>query len=84
MTERKKLSEEKIACRAHEFYVQRGGAHGKDVEDWVRAEKELEDESLAAVAPASSGCTQAWDASKYSSERVLKMAAYEARRTAVN
>ncbi|PYU19038.1 MAG: hypothetical protein DMG30_25655 [Acidobacteria bacterium] len=32
---------EGAARRAHELYVQRGGEHRKDVEDWVRAEKEL-------------------------------------------
>jgi hypothetical protein len=32
-------SGEEIARRAHELYLQRGGEHGKDVEDWVRAEK---------------------------------------------
>ncbi|MGH9691789.1 MAG: DUF2934 domain-containing protein [Candidatus Acidiferrales bacterium] len=36
-----------VARRAHELYVQRGGEPGKDVEDWVRAEKELNDEVLA-------------------------------------
>jgi hypothetical protein len=36
-------SGEEIATRAHELYIQRGGEHGKDVEDWVRAEKELSD-----------------------------------------
>ena len=36
-----------IARRAHELYLQRGGAHGKDVEDWVRAEKELSDGPVA-------------------------------------
>jgi len=39
-------SEEEIARRAHELYVQRGGEHGKDVEDWARAEKELSDECV--------------------------------------
>jgi hypothetical protein len=41
MTERKELSREAVAHRAYELYVQRGGERGKDVEDWVRAEKEL-------------------------------------------
>ncbi len=36
-------SSDEIALRAHELYLQRGGEHGKDVEDWVRAEKELSD-----------------------------------------
>jgi hypothetical protein len=39
-----------IARRAHELYLQRGGEHGKDVEDWVRAEKELGDEPVAETA----------------------------------
>lgn len=34
-------TKEDVANRAHELYVQRGSGHGKDVEDWVRAEKEL-------------------------------------------
>jgi hypothetical protein len=41
MIERKELSKEEISHRAYELYVQRGGEPGKDVEDWVRAEKEL-------------------------------------------
>ena len=41
MSGRRELSREEIARRAHELYVQRGGEHGKDVEDWVRAEQEL-------------------------------------------
>ena len=42
--------EEEIARLAHELYVQRGGEHGKDVEDWARAEKELRDEPVAGPA----------------------------------
>ena len=41
------LSGEEIARRAHELYLERGCEHGKDVEDWVRAEKELRDERVA-------------------------------------
>jgi hypothetical protein len=44
MIERQELSKEEIAHRAYELYVQRGGEPGKDVEDWVRAEKELSNE----------------------------------------
>jgi len=44
---RREPSEEEIARHAHELYLQRGGEHGKDVEDWVRAEKELSDEPVA-------------------------------------
>jgi hypothetical protein len=48
---------EEIARRAHELYLQRGGEHGKDVEDWVRAEKELSGEPVAG--PAKTRVTQA-------------------------
>jgi len=41
MIRRKELSKEEIAHRAYELYLQRGGEPGKDLEDWVRAEKEL-------------------------------------------
>jgi hypothetical protein len=50
MIENKELSKEQIAHRAYELYVRRGGQPGKDIEDWVRAEKELTSE--VAVAPA--------------------------------
>jgi hypothetical protein len=43
-------SGEEVARRAHELYLQRGGEHGKDVEDWVRAERELSDEPVAGPA----------------------------------
>ena len=47
---RREPSGKEIARRAHELYLQRGGEHGKDVEDWVRAEKELGDEPAAGPA----------------------------------
>ena len=50
MSGRREPSGEEIARRAHELYLQRGGEHGKDVEDWIRAEKELTDESVAGPA----------------------------------
>jgi hypothetical protein len=38
----KKLSpQEKIAQRAYEIYLERQGAPGNPLEDWVRAEREL-------------------------------------------
>jgi len=46
MIEHGEPSSEEIACQAHELYVQRGGEHRKDVEDWLRAEKELRDEPV--------------------------------------
>jgi len=39
--EHKEISRDDIAQRAYELYVQRGENTGKDVEDWIRAEKEL-------------------------------------------
>jgi len=54
---RREPSGEEIARRAHELYLQRGGEHGKDVEDWVRAEKELSDEPV--VVPAKTRAAQA-------------------------
>ena len=41
MIERIGLSQEDIAQRAYDLYVERGRESGKDVEDWVKAEKEL-------------------------------------------
>jgi hypothetical protein len=41
MIESKEVSKENIARRAYELYTQRGCEPGKDVEDWVGAEKEL-------------------------------------------
>jgi hypothetical protein len=35
------VSEERIRVRAYELYLQRGGDHGHDWEDWFRAEREL-------------------------------------------
>jgi hypothetical protein len=35
------VTREDIARRAYEIYVQRGGTHGYDIEDWLQAEREL-------------------------------------------
>jgi len=35
-------SEDEIRRRAYELYEQRGGEHGYDVEDWLRAEEEVQ------------------------------------------
>ena len=32
---------EDIEVRAYEIYVERGRAHGQDVDDWLQAEREL-------------------------------------------
>lgn len=34
-------TEEAIARRAHEIYLERGGTHGSDLADWLQAEREL-------------------------------------------
>ena len=34
------LTEEDIRHRAYEIYLQRGAAHGYDLDDWLRAERE--------------------------------------------
>ena len=46
MIERKKPSENEISHVAYALYLQRGCEPGKDVEDWVRAEKELSAEPI--------------------------------------
>ena len=52
MTERNEVSREDIAHRAYELDTQRGCASGYDVEDWVRAEKQLSGEANFAQARA--------------------------------
>ncbi|HZP33498.1 MAG TPA: DUF2934 domain-containing protein [Candidatus Acidoferrales bacterium] len=34
-------SHEHIAIRAYEIYVKRGAEHGRDLDDWLQAEREL-------------------------------------------
>lgn len=47
---------DRIARRAHEIYEVRGGADGRNVEDWLRAEQEIdsqdEPDPAEAVKPA--------------------------------
>ncbi len=35
------LQHEEIALRAYEFFLQRGCEHGRDLDDWLQAEREL-------------------------------------------
>jgi DUF2934 family protein len=35
------VSSQDIARRAYELFLERGGEHGRDLEDWLRAESEL-------------------------------------------
>jgi len=39
--QRRNLSEDDVRLRAYELYLQRGGAQGNDVGDWLQAEREL-------------------------------------------
>jgi hypothetical protein len=48
--ERKEPLKEDVSQRAYQLYVQRGCEPGKDVEDWVRAEEELNSD-LVVVGP---------------------------------
>jgi hypothetical protein len=38
------IPHEKIAMRAYEKWLKRGGCHGSDLQDWTEAEKELKAE----------------------------------------
>ena len=50
MTTYREPSVEEITRRVYGLYLERGGDHGNDVQDWVRADKELGDESAAGQA----------------------------------
>ena len=39
------LIQKKIALRAYELYLQRGGMNGHEVEDWLQAEREITQEA---------------------------------------
>ena len=39
-------SEEEIRHRAYQRYLQRGGGHGMDFEDWLEAERELKNKKV--------------------------------------
>ena len=41
MSERKLPTTQEIEHRAYEIYLERGGEDGRDLEDWLAAEKEL-------------------------------------------
>jgi hypothetical protein len=34
-------NEEEIRMRAYQMYLERGASHGRDFDDWLRAEEEL-------------------------------------------
>jgi Protein of unknown function (DUF2934) len=41
--------EERIRSRAYELYEAHGGEHGRDLEDWFRAESEIKGKSAKAA-----------------------------------
>jgi len=41
------ITKDEVAQRAYELFLARGRAEGRDVEDWLEAERQLEAESLA-------------------------------------
>ena len=43
------ISREEIARRAYELFLSRGSQHGGDLEDWLRAERELQPKLLQRV-----------------------------------
>jgi hypothetical protein len=49
MFARREPSEEEISRRAYELYLQRSAEPGKDVDDWMRAERELSDEPVGGL-----------------------------------
>jgi Protein of unknown function (DUF2934) len=38
---RHELTEDEIRSRAYDLYLQRDGVHGHDLDDWLKAEREL-------------------------------------------
>jgi hypothetical protein len=50
MNERRQRSREEITHLAYALYLQRGCEPGRDIEDWIKAEQMLSDESVAAPA----------------------------------
>jgi hypothetical protein len=41
------VSDEVVARRAYELYCARGSEDGRDIDDWLAAEREVHDEGLA-------------------------------------
>jgi hypothetical protein len=53
MIELRESTKHEITRRAYALYLLRNCEAGRDVEDWVRAERELNDESVGGLAPTS-------------------------------
>jgi hypothetical protein len=67
-------SVQEIARRAYGLYLERGGRHGSDVDDWVQAEKELT--GASDPAPAKTAITPA----TRSSSGKIYLGQYQSRR----
>jgi len=59
MVENKEVSRESVAQRAYELYVERGTNNGNDVEDWLKAEKELSQSPVADAVKSDKGQNKA-------------------------
>ena len=46
------MDRERVAQRAYELYIARGGADGQDVDDWLCAERELSGQAVSVAAEA--------------------------------
>jgi hypothetical protein len=44
MIQNRKPVRDEITHRAYALYLMRGGEHGRDIEDWVKATREVTDE----------------------------------------
>ena len=40
------MRDEEIRHRAYQLYVERGEEHGRDLDDWLQAKREVEDVAL--------------------------------------
>jgi Protein of unknown function (DUF2934) len=41
LSKKRRPTTEEIAARAYEIFLLRGASHGNDLEDWLKAEREL-------------------------------------------
>jgi Protein of unknown function (DUF2934) len=48
---------EAIARRAYELYLSRGASHGRDIDDWLEAERQLSDGNGSGPRPGSTRST---------------------------
>jgi hypothetical protein len=74
MVENKELSRELVAHRAHELYVERGTISRSDVEEWLRAEKELSQSPITDPAKSDKGQIKASRANRWlATKRVARV-----------